>query len=870
MSRTVYTGAKTREISFPLGGIGTGCVGLAGNGALVDWEIFNRPNKGGLNGFSHFAVKAEAGGKVLDARVLNGDLPGPYTGSLGVRAKYQGYGFGPLRQTMAGMPHFRDVTFRGEFPLAGLTFAERRFPGRVTMKAFNPLIPLNVADSSIPAAMFEIEVTNTTKRTISYTAAGTLGNPLPAGNVNRVRLRRGATLLHLACDSLADDALEAGELTLATDATDVSYQEYWFRGSWFDELETFWRDFTAPGPLANRRYSPARAKADTNATLAARVRVGTGKTRRVRFVIAWRFANCGTYWRDDTPERAAAAGVPATWRNHYATVFRNSLAAATYALANWDRLADRTRLFSDTLQASTLPAAAIEAVSANIAVLKTPTVLRLADGTFYGWEGLHPNAGCCEGSCTHVWNYAQALAFLFPSLERTVREANYAHNQGDDGGMAFRLMLPLGTARSPMRPCADGQFGDVMKLYRDWKICGDTEWLRSLWPAVKASIAYAWSPDNGDRWDPNRTGVLTGRQHHTLDMELFGPNSWLTGFYLGALKAAAEMAAALGEDDTAGEYRDLFARGKAFADEKLFNGEYYRQIVDVTDRAVLARSDRARRGGADAVARYWDREHKQIKYQIADGCGVDQVVAQWHADLYGLGEIFDPRQVRKAMRGLYRHNFAKPMRHRYNPCRIYCLNDEAGLIICTWPEGTDKPAIPLPYAQETQNGYEYAAAGLMIRSGLVSKGMDVVEAVRDRYDGEKRNPWNEFECGSNYARSMASYALLNAFSGLTFDATRQMIGFDPIVGKGVKTFRCFWSLNTAWGRFVLSAGCAEIRVLYGTLALRRIALSHALAPRVKRVVIGKRARRFTIVDNEVVLSAGAKVSTKTPLRITLS
>ena len=68
-----YEGRRTREISFPLGGIGSGCIGLAGNGELIDAEIFNRPNKGSHLGFTHFAVKAERDGEVLDARVLRGD-----------------------------------------------------------------------------------------------------------------------------------------------------------------------------------------------------------------------------------------------------------------------------------------------------------------------------------------------------------------------------------------------------------------------------------------------------------------------------------------------------------------------------------------------------------------------------------------------------------------------------------------------------------------------------------------------------------------------------------------------------------------------------------------------------------------------------
>ncbi len=115
MPEFIYRESKTKEISFPLGGIGTGCIGLAGNGRLIDWEIANRPNKGSLNGFSHFAVKAERNGEVLDAKVLNSDLPAPYTGDLN-RPQFMSFGFGPPRGTMAGIPHFRGGEFQGEFP----------------------------------------------------------------------------------------------------------------------------------------------------------------------------------------------------------------------------------------------------------------------------------------------------------------------------------------------------------------------------------------------------------------------------------------------------------------------------------------------------------------------------------------------------------------------------------------------------------------------------------------------------------------------------------------------------------------------------------------------------------------------------------
>ena len=204
-----------------------------------------------------------------------------------------------------------------------------------------------------------------------------------------------------------------------------------------------------------------------------------------------------------------------SWRNYYATLWKDSRDSAQYALSNWDRLFRETASFKEALFSSTLPTAVVDAISANLSVLKSPTVLRLQDGTFYGFEGCHPDEMCCEGSCTHVWNYAYALPFLFPRLERSMREADYRHNLRDDGGMSFRILLPLGRGRSSFRPCADGQFGGIVKVYRDWKISGDTDWIARLWPAVKQSLAFAWSPQNDDRWDRDKAGVLEGRQHHT-------------------------------------------------------------------------------------------------------------------------------------------------------------------------------------------------------------------------------------------------------------------------------------------------------------------------------------------------------------------
>ena len=861
----LYQGARTSQISFPLGGIGSGAIGLAGNGRLIDWEIFNRPNKGSVNGFSHFAIRAERDGEVLAARILHGDLHPPYQGELTGR-RFSSFGWGPRREYLTGLPHFQSVDFHGQFPLAKLTYHDASFPGQVTLQAFNPFIPTNDRDSSIPAAFFEFAVTNPTDAPLTYTVVGVLANPLPANNVNQVERHDWGHALHLTSDSLSREATGYGDLTLATDdglAQDaqVSYQQYWFRGAWFDNLEVYWHDLMTPGLFKNRTYDQPGAA--NEGLLAVHIPVAAKQTRTVRFVMAWSFPNCENYWKPADPSRG-------NWRNYYASVWPDSQASAAYALGEWDRLAGETQRFHDALFASDLPIVALDAVSANLAILKSPTVLRLADGTFYGWEGCHPDEGCCEGSCTHVWNYAQALPFLFPKLERSMREADYKYNLRADGGMPFRLQLPIGSGVWDFRPCADGQFGGVMKTYRDWKIGGDTEWLRKLWPAVKASVEFAWSPHNIDRWDPDKTGVLWGRQHHTLDMELFGPNSWLTSMYLGALKAAAAMADALGEAETATEYRAIFARGKEWVDANLFNGEYYYQKIDLNDRKIIeAFADDTVIGGGTALAAYWTAEHNEIKYQIAEGSSIDQVLGQWHASLYGLGDILDPDQVLKASAAIYNYNFIPRMGDVYNPCRIYCLNDEGGLVICAWPGGSQKPVIPAPYSQETMNGFEYSAAIHMIMNGLVDAGMECVAAVRQRYDGERRNPWNEFECGSNYARSLASYALLNAFSGFEFDLTQGKLGFNPVRWDDGR-FRCFWSLEPGWGEFVAGPGYAEVRVLYGSLELKVLRLPYVAERTIRRVTLGDQPADYSRVGDEIHFTKPVKVAAGQTLRVAVA
>ncbi|MBR4880727.1 MAG: hypothetical protein IKU19_02270, partial [Clostridia bacterium] len=249
MKRKIYKGANLNEISFPLGGIGTGSLGLGGNGRLVDWEIFNGPAKNSINGFSHFAIKAEKDGRVIDARVMQGDYTKNYTGQPGLT-----FGHGIPNTTMAGFPHFRNCTFQGEYPIAKISLDEPSFPGKVTLTAFNPFIPLNADDSGIPAAFFEYSVKNTSDEELDYIAAGTIKFPREKG-FSTVFTDKGFTGVSTSSEKNEYGDTWYRELTLATDTTDdIAVQQNWFRGMWYDNIETYWMNFTSPGLPAPRKY----------------------------------------------------------------------------------------------------------------------------------------------------------------------------------------------------------------------------------------------------------------------------------------------------------------------------------------------------------------------------------------------------------------------------------------------------------------------------------------------------------------------------------------------------------------------------------------------------------------------------------------
>ncbi|WMT39751.1 GH116 family glycosyl hydrolase [Paenibacillus sp. D2_2] len=437
---------------------------------------------------------------------------------------------------------------------------------------------------------------------------------------------------------------------------------------------------------------------------------------------------------------------------------------------------------------STLPSYVIDALASNITVLRSTTCFRIEDGTLLGWEGGMDHVGSCEGTCTHVWNYAQTLAFLFPELERTMRRVEFLLETDEEGCMAFRTNRVFGGKRWDMIPAADGQMGTIIRLYREWKLSGDDEFLQEVWEQASRALDFAFA-----YWDLDGDYVLDAEQHNTYDIEFQGPNSLTNSMFYAALKAGIEMADYLGDDSHTEKYRLAFEQGSTRMDEMLWGGEYYiQQLEDIND----------------------------YRYQYGTGCLSDQLFGQLMAHVVGLGYVLSEEHVKQAVYSIYKYNFLTNFTNHSNVQRTFALNEEKGLLLCSWPHG-GQPKLPFVYSDEVWTGIEYQVAAHLIYESYVQEGLTVVKAVRERFEGFHRNPWNEMECGHHYARSMSSWAVLTALSGFSYDMVNHTMAFAPKLFAD--HYSCFWSTGTAWGIYKqqINAQTGEvewdIEVLYGEL-----------------------------------------------------
>lgn len=779
-SQKSYSG-DAKVAAFLLGGIGTGNVSIGARGEFRDWELMHHPNKGRYLPFTFFAVRTEdpAGNSVT--KVLESQIQPPFDWWGGAAA-----------DRLTGLPRFTSSTMQARYPFVQVQLKDPGIPVSAQLEAFTPFVPLDADASGIPAAVLRYTIKNTTSQPLKVSVVGSMANDssshLADMSTHEVRNVDGRTGLYFECPPTEVEKLKNGSVALSTTAKDVTAKREWLRGGWWDGPQDFWDDFRDDGRLERESKYVAKDKINPHGwrvgSLAVSEEIAADEEKVFEFILSWHYKNRPNGWWEKRGE-ATSSPQELVVPNYYATKYKNAWEVAEKLATDLSELEAKSRLFSDTLYASSLPSYIIEALANNITVMRSPTTFRTGDGTFFGWEGVQDGVGSCDGTCTHVWNYAQSQAFLFPELERSARRVEFNVETDDKGKMAFRNRKTFNDAPWDHHAATDGQMGTIIRLYREWKFSGDTEFLRSVWPGAVRALEYAFT-----QWDSDGDFVLDSQQHNTYDIEFYGPNSLTNSMFYAALKAAAEMADAMGEPDRAEKYRNALALGSAKMDQILWEKDYYVQRLDNVD---------------------------EYRYQYGIGCLSDQLLGQMLSHVVGLGYILPEEHVKQATHSIYKYNFRESLANHHSVQRGFTFNDEMGLLLASWPRG-GRPKHPFVYSDEVWTGIEHQVAAHLIYEGFLDEGLTLVKAVRDRQDGYRRSPWDEIECGHHYARSLSSWALLTALSGFKFDMVKGTVSFDPVINK--ESFQCFWSTGKAWGIFKQTIGndgepVQSIEVLHG-------------------------------------------------------
>ncbi len=734
-----------RDIAMPIGGIGTGFFCLGGGAQLIDWQLMSRPNRGWKPMYAHFVAWSKAGGEAPKIRILEDQIRTNLSTDFGEPA------------TLSGLPRMRAEKFEGSFPFGRVTLTDPDFPLHIEVEGFSPLIPRNAADSSLPFGVLTVTFKNASNKpqetSLTYLATNFIGCDGHVyelkDNVTEEIASGGWKGMNWTKATTARTA-QNGSMALLFDQSEVHVARRWvFRDrAWngetlgiMDELleKGFINDDTPGEPC------PPSPKDTWDSSISAMVKLAPGESKSVRMLVAWHFPlrNLSEEgWWSGPKGSDPAVG------NHYVLPFKDAAEVATRVIPRLDDLRAKTVSFVKKVIAHPAPEPLREAALFNLSVLKSHTCFRLADGTFAAYEGCGGGNGCCTGSCTHVWNYEAATVDLFPELHRSMLDSHFGFSMTPEGGQRFRLSLPVANPTWG-GAAADGQMGMIIRCYHQYTIDQDKAWLTGIWPKVKSAIAFAWQPGG---WDGDQDGVMEGVQHNTYDVEFFGPNAMMTGWYCAALAAGAKMATIVGDKEFAAKCDDLRHKGGEWVDRHLYNGQFYIQHVGkapATPAPMTALSDE------------YKSEHP--RFQMGAACHSDMLLGQYKGGRCGLGDVFDRYHMIEAAKSIYKFNFKENFHAHYNNMRSYALGDDQGTLICSYPEG-QRPAFPFPYWSECWTGIEYALAAVMIDLGLRKEGVKVASAAKARHDGKKRNPFNEPECGSYYARSMSSWSLLHAWA----------------------------------------------------------------------------------------------------------
>lgn len=784
---TVTTYLKSKNelqyIGMPVGGINCGTMYLRGDGRLWLWDIFNKNQEGiepkELRWDDGTAARQKVRSRDGSAYVVPAKNIFSLEQGFAVKIEYSGKSIIKKMQE----DDWDEIIFEATYPIATIRYIDKTLPVVISLEVYSPFIALDEENSGLPATIYSFSFTNTSATPVKIAVLGWLENKTAPDAASSETHERVSTAL----SAKGFYGVEGSVRDKKDSQTNLSLQPDYGTLTIACLNENAKPITSLPWPFSPEAFDDAVEKEIVKSTDEKLIGAVTnqfemlpGKNASSHFVISWHFSNLKL-------RRIESEG------RYYNNKFKTSAAVSLYIKEHFKKLSSQSNLWKQTWYDSTLPWWFLERTFLNISTLATTTCHRFESGRFYAWEGV----GCCPGTCTHVWQYAQAVGRIFPALERSTRE-NIDLGLGfvEESGMIwFR-------AEAAKSPAIDGQAGTILRIYREHQMSSDDAFLKRNWPKIKKAIQFVIKQDkNGD-------GMEDTPLENTLDAVWDGEIAWIVGLCISAVKAGEEMAKEMNDAAFAAVCKEYAEKGGMNMEDKLFNGEYFIHRPDA--------------------------EKGRKKLGSYNTCHIDQVYGQSWAFQTGLDRILDEEKTKLALRSLWKYNFTPdvgPYIKEHKGGRPYAVAGEGGMIMNTNPANEAKPygedvTWQLGYFHECMSGFEHQVASHMMAEGMTDEALVMTRMIHDRYHAYKRNPFNEVECSDHYARAMASYGTFITACGFEYHGPKGYIGFAP--QWNADNFRAPFVTAKGWGTYSQKKeGSKQVHRLdlkYGSLQLQKIRL----------------------------------------------
>jgi len=808
---TVTSYAKSRNelqyIGMPVGGINCGTVYLGGDGRLWLWDIFNKNQEGIEPKVVQWTSDVQGMGTKVRSRdgacyIQPSKDIRPLEQGFSIKVRYRG-------NTIIKRIHEDDwdeIKFEATYPVATVHYIDKKLPLEIKLTAFSPFIPLDEDNSNIPVTIQSFEIKNTGTEIIEIEIAGWLENAVnkfsatASGDGQRIN-----TVINKTDHVSVFATFKPEDKTKYSDAGDTGSMCLSFIGENAIGISSFSLPFSAAS-FNSKTADEVTVNADEKliAGIVSSQKLLPGEILKKDFAISWHFPNVGK--RINVPD--ARTG------HYYLNKFSDAMAVADYVASRFSYLSLQTALWKKTWFDSSLPHWFLERTFSNISALATTTSHRFKTGRSWAWEGV----GACEGNCTHVWQYAQAIGRIFPGIERDNRQrVDLGISLQEDGGIWFR-------GEYDKEPAIDGQAGRVLGCLREHQMSADATFLKNNWTKIKRATQFVINQDkNGD-------GMTDTPMENTLDAVWDGEIAWIVGLCIAAVKAGAVMAEEMNDTAFADRCKEYVAKGIKNMDELLFNGEYY-----------IHRPDAVK--GRTGIGSY-------------NPCHIDQVLGQSWAWQVGLGRINNREKTFSALSALWKYNFMQdvgPFEKQHSGWRPYALPGESGMVMNTNPKNEPHPygesvTWQMGYFYECMTGFEHQVASHMMAEGMTDEALTLTRAIHNRYHAFKRNPFNEIECSDHYGRAMASYGTFITACGFEYHGPNGFIRFAPKWDK--ENFKTPFTSAQGWGTYSQkkTGGKQEhlFELKYGSLRLQKISLEKMDEQKVNNILVMMNGQRITI------------------------